>query len=532
MPTAVIQNESPYRKLFGKDPNYLKLRLFGCASYPWLRPYKNNKLDASSAACVFVGYSLSQSAYLCLEKSTGRVYVSHHVVFDESTFPFKTTVSQSHAHDDQPEPSPAYYPSTIVPTHTLVSAPPPGPLPEALHLPTPASPLPQTEPRQQPPNLAPLTTSTSSAPTLPPAATATPPDTLPTHPTPNTSLTPSQPTINPPPNNHPMRTRGKNKITKPNQKYSYTTSKTKPTIPKTVAEALRDPNWRNSIVEEINTQICNGTHELVPPEAYQNVVGCKWIFTLKYNPDGSLARYKARLVARGFHQQLGRDFTDTLSPVIKSTTVRSVIQLAVNHDWNIRQIDVNNAFLQGRLTDEVYVKQLPGFVDRDRPTYVCRLKKALYGLRQAPRAWYQELRTYLITLGFVNSVADTLLFIKSTGNTLLYVLVYVDDVLITGSNKSLIDGLISTLQTRFSIKDLGESKYFLGVKFSRSSKGLHLRQEKYTKDLLQKTKMLSSKPVSTPMSLTPKITLNSGTHLADAREYRTTIGSLQYLAFT
>lgn len=198
----------------------------------------------------------------------------------------------------------------------------------------------------------------------------------------------------------------------------------------------------------------------------------------------------------------------------------------------IRQIDVNNAFLQGRLSDEVYVKQPPGFIDHDRPTYVCRLEKALYGLRQAPRAWYQELRSYLLTLGFVNSVADTSLFIKTNGTSLLYVLVYVDDMLITGSNTVLINNLISQIQTRFSIKDLGESRYFLGIEFTRNSTGLHLSQQKYIKDLLEKTKMSASKPVSTPMSPTPKLTLGSGTRLSDPREYRTTIGSLQYLAFT
>lgn len=237
-------------------------------------------------------------------------------------------------------------------------------------------------------------------------------------------------------------------------------------------------------------------------------------------------------MARGFTQQPGRDFTDTFSPVIKATSVRAVLHLAVNNNWSIRQIDVNNAFLQGRLADEVYVKQPPGFVDKDNPTYVCRLKKALYGLRQAPRAWYQELRSYLITLGFVNSVADTSLFIKMTGGTVLYVLVYVDDMLITGSNRPLIDKLIATLQARFSIKDLGESRYFLGVELHRTSAGLHLRQQKYITDLLQKTKMLASKPVSTPMASTPKLTLNSGTSLSDPSDYRKVLGSLQYLGFT
>lgn len=286
------------------------------------------------------------------------------------------------------------------------------------------------------------------------------------------------------------------------------------------------------MIEEINAQIRNGTHELVPPRLDQNIVGCKWIFTIKYLPDGSIDRYKARLVARGFHQQQGKDFTDTFSPVIKSTTVRSVLHLAVNSDWSIRQIDVNNAFLQGRLSDEVYVTQPPGFVDQDHPHYVCRLKKALYGLRQAPRAWYQELRNYLLTLGFVNSVADTSLFIRRKGSEVLYVLVYVDDMLITGNAKPAIAHLIATLNSRFSLKDMGEAKYFLGIELSRNSTGMHLRQQKYISDLLQKTNMSTAKPVSTPMSPTPKLSLKSGTRLENPSEYRATMGSLQYLSFT
>ena len=163
--------------------------------------------------------------------------------------------------------------------------------------------------------------------------------------------------------------------------------------------------------DEINAQLRNGTSELVPPEKYQNVIGCKWVFTIKYLPNGEIDRYKACLVAKGFHQQHGLDFTETFSPVIKSTTIRSVLHVAVTKGWPIHQIDVNNAFLQRTLDDEVYVAQPPGFIDQDLPHHVCRLRKALYGLKQAPRAWYQELRAFLVTQGFQNSLADASLFI-------------------------------------------------------------------------------------------------------------------------
>lgn len=169
-----------------------------------------------------------------------------------------------------------------------------------------------------------------------------------------------------------------------------------------------------------------------------NIVGCHWIFTIKYHPNGEIDRYKARLVAKGYHQQPGIDYTDTFSPVIKPTTIRIVLGLAVNNSWPVRQIDVNTAFLQGHLQEEVYISQPPGFVDADNPTKFCRSRKALYVLKQAPRAWYSELHRFLISSGFVNSLSDTLLFILKQGKEFVYLLVYVDDILVTGTSTLLV----------------------------------------------------------------------------------------------
>lgn len=138
-------------------------------------------------------------------------------------------------------------------------------------------------------------------------------------------------------------------------------------------------------------------------------------------------------MARGYTQEYGIDYAETFSPVVKSLTIRLVLHLAVTQSWDIKQLDVNNAFLQGTLTDEVYVTQPPGFVDPDRPHHVCRLLKALYGLKQAPRAWYQELKTFLCQMGCTNSTADTSVFIYIDGANIIYILVYVDDIIVTGS---------------------------------------------------------------------------------------------------
>lgn len=176
--------------------------------------------------------------------------------------------------------------------------------------------------------------------------------------------------------------------------------------------------------------------------------------------------------------------------------------------------------------------QPPGFTDPTRPTHVCRLWKAIYGLKQAPRAWYSELRSFLISSGFKNSLSDTSLFILKVQGKFIYVLVYVDDILVTGTDSHLVQRVITRLANRFSIKDMGDLSYFLGIETKRTSQGMHLMQKKYITDLLAKANMLHAKPVATPLPTHPKLTLNSGQPLTDPHEYRQLVGSLQYLALT
>ncbi|KAG7543090.1 Ribonuclease H-like superfamily [Arabidopsis thaliana x Arabidopsis arenosa] len=573
MPTEVLHGASPYAKLFQQPPNYQKLRVFGCLCYPWLRPYATNKLDNRSSMCVFLGYSLTQSAYLCFEVSTGRIYTSRHVQFVEETFPFakKCTAATDMFSETQTVQPLNVIPVLTRPTHIAPSNVPPcsGPHPSSASPPNSqpsSSPAPMSSsstspnvdhvsdqvssqaqvsasgPSQTGPN--PTETNNPLSPQIqsPPTSSSSNTSFTPSHhsadqtpsPTPPNNSPVSIPQPPPPPQNvHPMRTRAKNQITKPKTKFSLTTALTPvmPVIPTTVAQALKDPNWRNAMSEEINAQFKNHTWDLVPATAARHIITCKWIFTLKFNVDGSIARYKARLVARGFNQQYGIDYSETFSPVIKSTTIRTVLEVAVKRNWSIHQVDINNAFLQGTLTDEVYVSQPPGFIDHDRPNYVCKLNKALYGLKQAPRAWYQELKNFLLQAGFTNSLADASLFIYHRQHTFIYVLVYVDDIIITG-DPALVKAFKVALAARFSLKDLGPLSYFLGIEATRTSKGLYLMQRKYITDLLRKSNMLDAKPVSTPMSPTPKLSLLSGTALDDASEYRAILGSLQYLAFT
>jgi len=159
---------------------------------------------------------------------------------------------------------------------------------------------------------------------------------------------------------------------------------------------------------EYDALIRNQTWDLVPSDPSRNVVDCKWLFRIKHKPDGSIDRYKARLVAKGFTQRPGLDYHSTFNPVVKPATVRLVLAIVAQRSWPIHQLDVNNAFLQGSLEEDVYMRQPPGFESSQHSTYICKLKKAIYGLKQAPRAWYTELTSYLTSIGFVKSKSDCL----------------------------------------------------------------------------------------------------------------------------
>jgi len=186
-----------------------------------------------------------------------------------------------------------------------------------------------------------------------------------------------------------------------------------------------------------------------------NIVGSRWVYRIKRRVDDNIEHYKARLVARGFTQQEDIDYSKTFSPVIKQATIILVFSIAVSRNWKIHQLDIHNAFLNGVLTEEVYMKEPRGFVDPTLPSHVCRLHKSLYGLKQAPRAWYTRLSDFLLSIGFLASKVYTFLFILSHGTNIFYLLVYVDDILLTGNNSPMLHRLIQLLSSEFKLRDLG-----------------------------------------------------------------------------
>ncbi|KAH9668130.1 retrovirus-related pol polyprotein from transposon RE1 [Citrus sinensis] len=254
----------------------------------------------------------------------------------------------------------------------------------------------------------------------------------------------------------------------------------------------------------------------------------------KYNTNGSVSKYKAQFVAKGFHQTAGVYYSETYSPVVKSSTVRVILSLAVMQGWNIRQIDINNAFLNGDLIEDVYMQQPEDFVLEGG--YICKLNKALYGLKQAPRAWYDKLKGCLTDWNFTNSKADTSLFIRHDIKGIILVLIYVDDVLVTGPDSVLLEAFITNLSKVFALKDLGLVSYFLGIEVSYTDHGMHLSQTKYIKDLLAKASMQNCKETETPFSTGYKLERAAkgllGAEFENPTLYRSIVGGLQYLILT
>lgn len=202
------------------------------------------------------------------------------------------------------------------------------------------------------------------------------------------------------------------------------------------AEAVQDAKWRLAMQQELQALEGNGTWSLQPLPDGKKSLGCKWVYKIKHNSDGTIERYKARLVILGNHQKEGIDYTETFAPVVKMVTVRLVLAIAAAKKWEIHQMDVHNAFLHGDLHEDVYMKLPLGF-RTSQPGLVFKLQKSLYGLKQAPRCWFAKLSSALMNFGFHQSGSDYSLFTFLVHGVQMVVLVYVDDLIICGNYRNI-----------------------------------------------------------------------------------------------
>ncbi|GJS44884.1 ribonuclease H-like domain-containing protein [Tanacetum coccineum] len=292
------------------------------------------------------------------------------------------------------------------------------------------------------------------------------------------------------------------------------------TNPSTLLRGINvsDIRWRNAMYDEYNALVKNGTWLLVPRPTGVNMVRSMWLFKHKFHAGGTLSRYKSRLVANGSSQQLGVDFDETFISVVKPATIRTVFSLVVSRKWPIHQLDVKNAFLNDDLSEIIYMNQSLGFVDARFPNHVCRLLRSLYGLKQAPRAWFQRFAGYATRAGFYHSRCDSSLFIYRQGSQVAYLLLYVDDIILTASSTSLLQQLIDSLHREFDMTDLGELNYSLGISAIRHSTCLFLSPRKYALQLLERAHMVNYNPSRTPVDTESKLVQQICLYMHDPRE--------------
>ncbi|KAL0388370.1 UNVERIFIED_CONTAM: Retrovirus-related Pol polyprotein from transposon TNT 1-94 [Sesamum radiatum] len=301
--------------------------------------------------------------------------------------------------------------------------------------------------------------------------------------------------------------------------------------PRTINEALSSPKapfWKEAINNEIESIMQNHTWELVDLPSGSKPLGCKWILKRKYKADGSIDKYKARLVAKGFKQKEGLDFFDTYSPVTRITSIRVLIAVAALYDLEIHQMDVKTAFLNGELDEEIYMEQPEGFVVPGQEKKVCRLVKSLYGLKQAPKQWHEKFDRTMLSNGFKINECDKCVYVKSTQHSFIIVCLYVDDMLIMGSNRDIILTTKKMLTKHFDMKDMGLADVILGIKISKTSDGLALSQSHYVETILKKFKAYESPPTKTPVDLNLHLAKNKDEPECQI-EYSRIIGSLMYI---
>ncbi|KAL1221943.1 Retrovirus-related Pol polyprotein from transposon TNT 1-94 [Cardamine amara subsp. amara] len=543
LPTIHLGSVSPYEVLNNTKPFIDYLRVFGCVCHVFVPEAQRNKLEPKSIKCMFIGYSSTQKGYKCYSPTTKRMHISREVRFVEERGYF----DKKNWENLEDLVSSVENASTL--RVILEGLAPGGDTAEKVdnneveNVESDNGDSVEVEAGVDSESDVNEDGSSSGNSTLDPVETAVVEESEESGPEAE-SLPPLRRStrVRFPPehwrntrvyyNNQAVAHPFQNHCTMdqfPKEHQAFLSEIDKHKIPNSYDEACLYDVWVQAMLEEIKSMVKNETWDEVDKPSKKKLIGCRWVYTIKYTSTGEIERYKARLVAKGYTQKHGVDYTETFAPVAKLHSVRIILSIATNLCWNIWQMDVKNAFLQGELKEEVYMVTPEGVNIGDNK--VCKLKKAIYGLKQSPRAWYHKLSGCLLKNGFRRSEADHTLFTTRGENGIVAVLVYVDDIIVTGDDVEGIKRTKGLLKASFDIKDLGELKYFLGIEVCKFENGLFLSQRKYTLDLLEETGKLGVKPAKTPIEDGYKI-CPEGEPLMEVKQYQRLVGRLIYLTIT
>jgi transposase InsO family protein len=482
-PSTYLQGKTPFEVWHKREPNLAKVRTFGCAAYVHVPKCQRTKLQKEAVAGRFIGFARNQPGFKVLLPS-GKIIVSKDVRFDENDLQSISNANQSESESEsEDDPNQIQTETTVngnvqieetVDQHVIID-----------------------EPEQR-----------------------------------RSSRQATQERVD----YHKLH-HGKlceefagNTSTLPHAENIIE--------PENIFEALNGEfakKWKDAAEDELKSLDSNEVWDLVDLPTGRTPIGSKWVLKIKRKSDGTIDRFKARLVAQGYAQQYGIDYEQTFSPVARLSTVRTLISYATQRNLKIYQMDVKTAYLNGILEEEVYMKQPPGF---EKGSKVCKLKKSLYGLKQSGRCWYQNLNDHLLARGFVTGDADSCLYILKQGNDIDIICIYVDDILILSSNSANASAIKTWLNTNYEMKDLGELHYFLGIKIDRDINAGYsiLSQENYAREVLTRFGMIDCKPVATPLENNVKFTgviagiLDENSEIDRKFPYRQAIGALMYLS--
>ncbi|GJT06372.1 putative ribonuclease H-like domain-containing protein [Tanacetum coccineum] len=299
--------------------------------------------------------------------------------------------------------------------------------------------------------------------------------------------------------------------------------------PKKISEALEDESWVDAMQEELLQFKIQKVWILVDLPYGKKAIGTKWVYRNKKDERGVVVRNKARLVAQGHRQEEGIDYDEVFAPVARIEAIRIFLAFASYMGFIVYQMDVKSAFLYGKIDEEVYVSQPPGFIDPKYPKKVYKVVKALYGLHQAPRAWYATLSTFLLKNGYRRGTIDKTLFIKKDKHDIILVQVYVDDIIFGSTKKSWCDEFEALMKSRFQMSSMGELTFFLGLQVKQKEDGIFISQDKYVAEILKKFDFVSVKTASTPIETQKPLVKDEEASDVDVHLYRSMIGSLMYL---
>ncbi|KAJ0735425.1 putative RNA-directed DNA polymerase [Helianthus annuus] len=470
--TKSVPNKTPQEVWSGNKPSIGHLRVFGCVAYAHIPKQYRGKLDDKAEKAIFVGYSEHSKAYKLHNPVTNKIIISRDVVFDENQEWGDNLASNDHTHiqlDDSCNNgiSPEVNASQEITASEIVNQV--NDINSNGEIEGEQSS--QTENMQ---NSEETNEQISNQNETDSSSSSSENEELRTRDIREIYQ-----------NSHPLTEAQVNDLYNRNQRENISDAVDfmlyADADPISYDDAFKDKKWRDAMDREIQSIQKNGTWELVNPPKNQKPIGVKWIYKTKYDEHGRVSNYKARLVAKGYSQKYGVDYQEVFAPVIRFDTIRIVLALAASHGWQLHQMDVKTAFLNGKLTEQVYLEEPTGYVKKGEEQKVCYLKKALYGLKQAPRAWYSRIDGYFTANGFKKSVYEHTLFIKVTDNTRIIVCLYVDDLILASDSIEMIEQLKRSMKSEFEMTDLGVLHYFLGLEVNYDNGNISLTQKKYAK---------------------------------------------------